>query len=138
MSPILIIEDDEPTRILLAAVARRNHFRPQLCADGREALEHLPSGTWAAIILDLLLPEVDGVEVLRELGRTAPHLLERVVVVTAAARGQYADCEELRAVHCVLRKPFELTALEEQILQCSASTPLPAGGADAAQPPSMQ
>jgi DNA-binding response OmpR family regulator len=107
--------------MLLEAVARRNHFRPVVCGDGNAALQCVDSDDFDVILLDIRLPAVDGFEVLQRLDVRAPHLLERIIVVTAIAQARLRSCAQIARVWRVVRKPFELRALEEHILACSAS-----------------
>jgi DNA-binding response OmpR family regulator len=118
---LLIVEDDLSTRTLLEAVARRNRFQPTVCADGHAALRHLDGHEFAVILLDLRLPEVDGFAVLEQLAARAPLLLERIIVVTAVAQARLRACPQIAQVWHVVRKPFELRALEEVIRACSAN-----------------
>lgn len=115
---LLVVEDDVPTRTLLEAVAQRNHFRAVACGDGCTALSRLAADDFAVILLDIRLPELDGFEVLERLAVTAPHLLRRVIVVTAIAQARLRACAEIARVWRVVRKPFELRTLEEHILAC--------------------
>lgn len=116
---LLVVEDDTPTRTLLEAVAHRNHFRAVACGDGLEALNCIGREDFAVILLDMRLPEVDGFELLERLAGTAPHLLARIIVVTAVAHAELRACAEIARVWRVLRKPFELRTLEEHILACA-------------------
>ena len=120
---LLIVEDDLSTRTLLEAVARRNHFHPTVCGDGHAALRHLDGDDFAVILLDLRLPELDGFAVLEQLDARSPRLLERIIVVTAVAQARLRACPQLGQVWRVVRKPFELRALEELIHACSANHP---------------
>lgn len=120
---VLIVEDDFSTRTLLEVVARRNRFQPTVCGDGREALRHLDVDDFAVILLDLRLPELDGFAVLEQLHARSPKLLERVIVVTAVAQTRLRTCPQLGQVWRVVRKPFELRALEETIHACSKNHP---------------
>ena len=123
MSPIpaaLIVEDDAHTRHLLEALVRRNHCQAVLAADGAAALESLAAADFDVILLDLLLPKIDGWEILRRVELATPHLLRRIVIVTAASAAESCECAPIRSVRHILRKPFELRALEEQILECVA------------------
>lgn len=117
---VLIVEDDPPTRHLLEALVRRHHYEAVAAGDGRTALQSLETRDFEVILLDLLLPEVDGLEILLRVERTAPQLLHRVIVVTAALPAEYFACEPIRSVWSIVRKPFELSALEEQLLECCA------------------
>ena len=117
---VLIVEGDLAIRHLLEAVVRRNGFTAAVAADGRSALQQLEGSDFDAILLDLFLPHIDGWEILRRIELSRPHLLHRTIVVTAASEAQYHDCKPMRAVWGVIRKPFEVPALEEQLLECCA------------------
>jgi CheY-like chemotaxis protein len=73
LSAVLIVENDDATRHLLEALVRRNHFQPTLSGDGKTALQSLESNDFDVILLDLLLPELDGRDPApRALARHAP------------------------------------------------------------------
>ena len=81
---ILIIEDDRHTAALVSLYLARDGFNPLVAADGRAGLtlarEHQP----ALVILDLMLPRMDGWEVCRRLRQTA-----EVPVIMLTARGNW-------------------------------------------------
>lgn len=120
-SLVLIVEDDSATRHLLEVLVRRNELQPALASDGATALEHLETSDFDVILLDLFLPVIDGWEILRRVSLATPHLLSRVLVVTAASPTECEDFEPIRSVWCVLHKPFELRALEDQLLRCRSA-----------------
>lgn len=120
-SLVLIVEDDSATRHLLEVLVRRNALSPTLAADGGTAIEHLETSDFDVILLDLFLPGIDGWEILRRVSRTTPHLLGRILVVTAASPAECEDFEPMQSVWCVLHKPFELRALEDQLLRCRSA-----------------
>ena len=117
---VLIVEDDAATQQLLEAVVRRNHFRCEIAGDGDAALRQIAATDFDLILIDLVLPRVDGFEVLRQVADTMPHLLRRTIVITAAAEATYRGCAPLQSVWHLLKKPFELSMLEEQMLLCRA------------------
>ena len=121
-SAVLIVEDDSATRHLLEVLVRRNDCDAVRAADGETALEHLETSDFDVILLDLFLPGIDGWEVLRRISLATPHLLQRIIVVTAASAGECEGFEPLQSVWCVLHKPFELRVLEEQLLGCRAAS----------------
>ena len=116
----LIVEDDDGIRSLLVAVAERDGFACTVAKDGDGALKALAAGEPAVILLDLLMPNVDGFEVLAHLGERAPHLLRRVIVVTAAGESQLRKARELERVWCVRRKPLDIDDLHVQMRKCAA------------------
>jgi DNA-binding response OmpR family regulator len=115
---VLIVEDDVSTLSLLGALARRSGYDAVLCADGEKALEALGRRKFDAVILDLLLPRVNGFEVLRHLKCTAPEMLPRTIVVTAAAEATYRGCEELQRVQHIFRKPLDIDEFMAEVRSC--------------------
>lgn len=110
----------EPTRILVVEDEKHlaEGLRYNLCAegyevvlagDGREALERFEEGPWSLIVLDLMLPRVDGFEVARRVRKQDP----RVPVLMLTARA--ADEDRVRGLQCgaddYLTKPFHLEEL---------------------------
>lgn len=121
LSTVLIVEDDSATRHLLEVLVRRNHFEAALAVDGRSALQQLETTDFDVILLDLFLPGVNGWEILSRVSLATPHLLGRIVVVTAASASECMGFEPFGSVWRVFHKPFELRALEEQIVACRAA-----------------
>lgn len=120
---ILVVEDDVSTLTLLGALVKRHHFESILVHDGREALRQLGANRFDALLLDLVLPEVDGFELLRHIKCTIPDLLPRTVVMTAASPSTISGCEELRLVQCLIRKPFEVADIDDAIRACVGAPP---------------
>ncbi|MBQ9759853.1 MAG: response regulator transcription factor [Clostridia bacterium] len=78
MFQILVVEDDKNTRKLMAAVLTRYGYDPLLAADGVEALEVLDHKHVDLIILDVMMPRMDGYEftnTLRMAGNNIPILM---------------------------------------------------------------
>ncbi len=62
---ILIVDDDERQRAALAAMLSGPDFETQVAGDGQEALERLTSFNADVIVVDLVMPRMDGFELLR-------------------------------------------------------------------------
>jgi two-component system cell cycle sensor histidine kinase/response regulator CckA len=118
---VLIIEDDQPTLSLLAAVAKRESFEVLLASDGAQALAILHHQQVDAIVLDLLLPEISGLDILRYFKQKLPALLMRTIVITAAAEQIYKNSEELRLVRRCFRKPLDVVDLVSALHACRAT-----------------
>jgi two-component system NtrC family sensor kinase len=69
-SPVLIVDDSLTVRMDLAEAFESAGFRPMLCANAREAREALAREKAAIVVLDVLLPDADGVELLKEIRAT--------------------------------------------------------------------
>ena len=86
---VLIVEDDPDIRELLAFHLGREGFDVATCRTGAEALQHIRMSPPDLVLLDLMLPEVDGLEVCRRLRREARTASLPIVMVTA--RGDEID-----------------------------------------------
>jgi signal transduction histidine kinase/DNA-binding response OmpR family regulator len=80
---ILIVDDDPSTRGMLRRMLVREGWRVREAADGAEGLEQLAKAVPAVMLLDLMMPEVDGFEVLREVRQTPAWRDVPVVIVTS-------------------------------------------------------
>ncbi|HEV3201921.1 MAG TPA: sigma-54 dependent transcriptional regulator [Bryobacteraceae bacterium] len=90
---ILIVDDDERQRSALAAMLTGCDFETQLAADGQEAVERLTAFNADVIVADLVMPRMDGFELLR-------HLKERGDLTPAIALTGFGSMEKaLSAVH---------------------------------------
>jgi DNA-binding response OmpR family regulator len=89
MSRILIIEDETDIADLIALHVQRNGLTPILAHDGITGLALAKTSGPALILLDLMLPGMDGVRVFRELRRDPRTLHTPVIMLTA--RAQTAD-----------------------------------------------
>jgi len=118
---VLMVEDDHATLSLLAAISRREGFDVLLADDGAKAMEIVTHQAVDAVVLDLLLPEISGFDILRHFKRQMPALLGRTIVITAAAEQAYEDCEELLAVRRFYRKPLDFVDLASALHACRSA-----------------
>jgi two-component system response regulator MprA len=84
---LLVVDDDEAVRHSLAHALRRDGFEVALAADGASALEQLAEGRHAAVVLDVLMPEPNGLEVCAQLRRRG----DRTPILMLTARDLVAD-----------------------------------------------
>jgi DNA-binding response OmpR family regulator len=80
---VLVVDDDQSTRAMLRRMLVREGWRVREAADGAEGLEQLARAVPAVMLLDLMMPEVDGFEVLRAVRQTAAWRDIPVVIVTS-------------------------------------------------------
>jgi len=112
------VDDDKAIRSLITAVLSRKGYSVETARNGEEALEVIAGKTFEVIILDLMMPKVDGFEVIEHLTRTAPEQLKRcVIVLTAVASKDLRKLDGSR-VFRVLRKPFDLDELLSVVTDC--------------------
>src|ERR1019366_4765140 len=106
---ILIVEDESRIRAFLARAFEAEGFPVDVVEDGERGLSHALAGSYDLVILDLLLPGRDGLDVLRELHRARSEL----PVLILSARGDLStklESFELGAVD-YMAKPFSLDEL---------------------------
>ena len=116
---VLIADDEDAIRMLVVRMLRRAGFEAFEAADGQYAIEQLDAGpSFDALVLDLMMPRVDGFGVVEHLIQTQPRMIEKVVVVTAFPRA--AVQERLDAVCPILSKPFEATELVRLVRDCAS------------------
>ena len=78
MFDILVVEDDRNTRLLMEAVLRRGGYNPILASDGEEALDIMDHKHVDLVLLDIMMPKMDGYEfakTLRDGGSSLPILM---------------------------------------------------------------
>ena len=80
---VLLVEDDEDTRISLSRLLQKEGWRVRTAADGRIGLSQVAEEVPGLILLDLMMPEMDGFEFVRELHRADAWKPIPVVIVTA-------------------------------------------------------
>ena len=80
MKKVLLVEDNSPTRqaVLLKLVEQK--IQTDVAIDGKEALEKIKRGSYALVIIDLLLPKVSGFEVIRSIRNNAATKNTKVLV----------------------------------------------------------
>ncbi|MFN0167243.1 MAG: response regulator transcription factor [Bryobacteraceae bacterium] len=83
---ILLIDDDRELCSLLEELLKREHYEVEMEHDGARGLQHALQKPPDIIVLDVMLPAVDGFDVLRELRKTA-----RTPVIMLTARGEDVD-----------------------------------------------
>jgi DNA-binding NtrC family response regulator len=113
---VLVADDDEPIRKLVSKVLQRNGFTVDAAVDGQDAIERLQADRFDACVLDLMMPRVDGVGVLRFMTQHDPSMLARTIVFTAYPRT--ARAFDLSAVFDVISKPFEVEKLVTTVRSC--------------------
>jgi DNA-binding response OmpR family regulator len=107
---VLVVEDDDSIRALLVAALRREPFDVDDAPDGAAALQLTAVHEYAVIVLDLMMPRVNGFDFLDGLQRTSPGARSVIFVLTAF---DDSVTGKLRAdrVHAIIRKPFDVPQL---------------------------
>jgi len=116
---VLVVDDDDGIQSLMRTLLRRAAIEVDCVRDGDAALRKLRERNYDSIVLDLMLPKVNGFELVRDLKSRAPELLKRTIVVTAASNLTLRDFTDSELVRCVIRKPFEINDFLDEVLACT-------------------
>ncbi|HVT04060.1 MAG TPA: response regulator [Thermoanaerobaculia bacterium] len=108
----LVVDDDVSIRVMLTKVLQHENFEVDNARDGVEALEKITATHYDVIFLDLMMPRVDGIRVLRYLRAHAPEEVKSVIVMTAF-NNIASEVYEGDSVPRIMSKPFDIHAVVE-------------------------
>lgn len=114
---ILVVDDDDAIRTMVERVLRREKYDVECARDGFEAIEKLARNDYGTVLLDLMMPRVDGLGVLRFLETRQAEPCPRVIVMTANLQGGLATTAAQPVVR-VLPKPFDIRELITHVREC--------------------
>ncbi len=115
---VLVADDEDSIRLLVTRVLRRAGFETAEADDGQAAIETLDREHFDAVVLDLMMPRVDGFGVIEHVIATNPRMVEKIVVVTAFPKA--AAQQRLHHLCCILSKPFDADELIAVVRECAA------------------
>lgn len=118
---VLVVDDNEATCTLITAILQRD-FQVECSIDGGDALERLKTNHYAAILLDLRMPQPDGFVVLDFLKANQPAALSRLIVVTAVMQSKEVERAKAYGICGVVTKPFEVETLLDAVKRCVGDT----------------
>jgi DNA-binding response OmpR family regulator len=113
----LVVEDDPAIRRLVEKLLTRLKVDIDLAADGRTAIEKLRSRHYSVLILDLMVPELNGFEIIDFMKREKMNV---PVAVVSAVSQQALTKLDLDVVKLVISKPFDVDEFTKAILALCA------------------
>ena len=114
----LIVEDDPAIRQLIVHILERNGFTTDQAAGGRAAIEMVESGSYDLLVVDLMMPGVDGFAVIDYVSTHCSSTLRRIIVLTAMNQS-VVEKSLPDAVCRVLSKPFDVEQFITYAKECS-------------------
>ncbi|GAB3866716.1 response regulator [Hymenobacter segetis] len=115
-TPHILIVDDEPNIVMsLEFLMRKNGFQVGIARNGTEALAAIDQTPYDLILLDIMMPDVDGLQVCRELRQRPDRAATKVIFLSAKSRE--ADIQKGYEVGADLYipKPFSTRQLMEKV-----------------------
>jgi len=118
---VLLVEDEKLIANAVKQVLKKDNYLVDLAFDGQEGLDNALTGQYDVIVLDILLPKMDGLAVLREIRLS--HIITPIIMLTA--KGETKD--KIRGLDNgaddYLAKPFEIDELLARIRALSRRQP---------------
>jgi DNA-binding response OmpR family regulator len=114
---VLVADDDHSIRQLVCTIIQREGLEVDCAADGEEAIGFLKSKEYSVILLDLMMPRVDGFGVIEYLKAHTPARKPVVLVISAYADQRFKEVDPMM-VAGVIRKPFEIADLGALVRYC--------------------
>lgn len=84
---LLIAEDERPLARAVKAILEHNHYSVDVVYDGEEALDYLGTGNYDGVLLDIMMPKLDGITVLKKLRERG----DRTPVLLLTAKSEVED-----------------------------------------------
>lgn len=115
MKHLLIVDDQPGIRLLLEEVFKRVNIKISLASNGMEALEIVRQHHPDCILLDVKMPGMNGVEVLREVRNLSPQAL--VMMMTAYSEIELTEEAEKLGIDQYFTKPFDIFEVRDTVLK---------------------
>jgi two-component system alkaline phosphatase synthesis response regulator PhoP len=117
----LIVEDDPAIRRLVGKLLQRRGIDIDIANDGKQAIEKIRTGSYSVLILDLMVPEVNGFEIIDFVRK---HQIRTPVAVVSAVSHQALTKLDTEIVKLVISKPFDVEEFTTKIvaLCCGSQT----------------
>jgi two-component system chemotaxis response regulator CheY len=112
---VLVVDDEPAIRALLKKIIERRGYVVDGAKDGAAAIELLQLHQYDLFLVDLMMPNVNGFELVEHLSHQVKKPRPAVIVITAAAESaplRYLDPE---IVHSVIRKPFDIDVVADLV-----------------------
>lgn len=120
---VLVVDDDPTISSVIQRLLARSKINCDTTANGREALRYIERHKVDVVVTDILMPEVDGYELIPKLRRLAPGI--RILAITGNAPAFAFDMHRtarLLGADRVIGKPFELAEMQQAVTELLASS----------------
>lgn len=117
---VIIVEDDRDISGLISYNLRKEGFLTEEFADGGKAMNRIGEEIFDIVVLDIMLPGVDGFEICRAINDDPRYSRSFVIMVSAKCREQDRLYAHLLGADYYLTKPFDLTELISAARESSA------------------
>jgi two-component system NtrC family sensor kinase len=104
---ILVVDDEDSVRAVCMEMLEQEGFSTDGAASGSDALERLDAGSYDAVVLDVNMPDMDGIDLYKKSVARRPELKGRFIFITGDIYGEIDAIEVfLESAPRVMKKPF--------------------------------
>ena len=121
MAKILIVDDDPDIRPLMRLTLAKLGHQPSLAATGTEGVKLAESEPFDLMVLDLMMPDIDGYEVMRRLRSNPTTMSLPIIVLTARTQAADYDSAIESGADAYLPKPFDPMPCIAKLESCSSA-----------------
>jgi DNA-binding response OmpR family regulator len=111
---ILVVDDEKNIRFTVVHALKAESFQVDAAASGVEGLNLFRGNDYDLLLIDLRMPGMTGLEMLREIRRTVAHAPPAVIITAYGVPQQMLEAASLGAIDCV-RKPFSIQMIRDII-----------------------
>jgi CheY-like chemotaxis protein len=112
---ILVVDDEPAIRALLKKIIERRGYEVDDARDGAEAIDLLKQNEYDVLLIDLMMPNVNGFQLVDYLAQQQGKRPPPVIVITAAAESTPLRQLDPAIVHSVVRKPFDIDVVADLV-----------------------
>jgi CheY-like chemotaxis protein len=117
MPSILVVDDEDQIRHLIRETLEQSGYHVTEARDGKEALQQCRLAPVDLVIMDILMPDQDGLETTATLRQEFPNV--KIVAITGGSEMigilNFLDVAKMLGAHRALQKPFEMTTLLDTV-----------------------
>ena len=132
--PILVVDDSEANRLVATTILAKAGYRPEMADNGREALDAIARRSYGLVLMDVAMPEMDGIETTRAI-RALPGERGRLPIIATTAAAFIEDKQRCLAagMNDYLSKPLDRVEMLRMIARWLPRG-APGAAGDAASP----
>jgi CheY-like chemotaxis protein len=117
MPSVLVVDDEDQLRQLIREILEQAGYQVTEARDGKEALIQYRLAPADVVIMDILMPEQDGLETTATLRREFPNV--KIIAITGSSEMigilSFLDVAKMLGAHRALQKPFEMQTLLDTV-----------------------
>lgn len=120
---ILVVDDDAGVRQVLRSMLVPAGYDVELAVNGRQAIEKLKGEPCDLVITDLVMPEQEGIETIKQLRRDFPEV--KIIAISGAFGGDYLRIAGFLGAHRTMAKPVRMETVLRVVAETLGSTDEP-------------